>query len=156
MCALHAAGDGPSGVILRRKWLCSLALAFGLLSMVFAQAQEQNNPAPANTAAGDTKAPLPQRVRVSSRVMGELIIKKVAPRYPEEARRAHIQGTVLLQVLINKNGIVEDVQLISGHPELTEAAIKAVKKWKYKPYLLQGEPAEVETIIQVNFSLSYE
>jgi len=144
VCALHAAGDGQGGVILRPKWLCSLALALGLLPTLVV-----------GTTAADTQAAPSQRVRVSSRVMGELVIKKVAPQYPEEARRAHIQGTVLLQVVVSKNGTVEDVQLISGPPELTEAAIKAVKHWKYKPYLLQGEPVEVETIIQVNFSLSY-
>lgn len=94
------------------------------------------------------------RVRVSSGVMQGLLVKKVAPVYPPLARQARIQGTVVLQVVINKSGDVENVQLVSGHPMLAPAAVEAVKQWKYQTYLLNGEPVAVETTVQVNFALS--
>ncbi len=98
----------------------------------------------------------PKRVRVSSGVSAGLLIHKVRPVYPEEARRAHIQGTVLLQAEISKDGRIANLRLISGPPELASAAIAAVQQWRYRPYLLMGNPVEVETQIQVNFRLSYE
>ena len=83
-----------------------------------------------------------------------LLEKKVDPQYPPDAKAQHIQGVVLLQVKIDKEGSVYDVQLISGHPQLAPAAIDAVKQWKYKPYLLNGYPVDVETQITVNFTLA--
>ena len=100
------------------------------------------------------KVATPQRVRVSSGVQSGLLVRKVQPTYPPLARQARIQGTVVLQAQISKNGDIENLQLISGHPMLAPAAIEAVKQWKYKPYLLNGEPVEVETTVQVNFSLA--
>jgi len=100
------------------------------------------------------KIATPQRVRVSSGVQSGLLIRKVQPTYPPLARQARIQGQVMLQAQISKNGDIENLQLISGHPMLAPAAIEAVKQWKYKPYLLNGEPVEVETTVQVNFSLA--
>jgi TonB family protein len=100
------------------------------------------------------KVATPQRVRVSSGVAVGLLIKKVAPQYPDDAKQARIQGQVVLQAEIDKNGDIENLTLISGHPMLAPAAIEAVKQWKYKPYLLNGEPTKVETQIIVNFSLS--
>jgi len=110
-------------------------------------------------AAGSNVAALPkiatpQRVRVSSGVQSGLLVRKVPPAYPPLARQARIQGTVVLQAQISKNGDIENLQLVSGHPMLAPAAIEAVKQWKYKPYLLNGEPVEVETTVQVNFSLA--
>jgi TonB family protein len=95
----------------------------------------------------------PQRVRVSEGVERAFIVKKVDPVYPPVARQAGIQGTVVLQVIINKSGDVENIQLFSGHPMLAQGAIDAVKQWKYRPYLLNGEPVEVETRVTVNFTL---
>ena len=100
------------------------------------------------------KIATPQRVRVSSGVQSGLLVRKVQPTYPPLARQARIQGTVVLQAQISKSGDIENLQLISGHPMLAPAAIEAVKQWKYKPYLLNGEPVEVETTVQVNFSLA--
>jgi protein TonB len=96
----------------------------------------------------------PQRVRVSSGVVSGLLLRKVQPNYPPLARQARIQGVVVLQAQISKDGNIENLQLISGHPMLAPAAIEAVKQWKYKPYLLNGEPVEVETQVQVNFTLA--
>ena len=100
------------------------------------------------------KVATPQRVRVSSGVQSGLLVRKVQPAYPPLARQARIQGTVVLQAQISKTGDIENLQLVSGHPMLAPAAIEAVKQWKYKPYLLNGEPVEVETTVQVNFSLA--
>jgi protein TonB len=78
----------------------------------------------------------------------------VNPDYPKDARKQGIQGPVILRVQISKAGDVTDVKLISGHPALAQAAINAVQQWKYKPYLLNGYPVEVETQVQVNFTLA--
>jgi len=99
------------------------------------------------------KIAFPTRVRVSSGVSQGLLITKVALEYPEEARQAHIQGTVILQVRIDKEGNVVSLELISGHPMLAATAIAAVRQWKYRPYLLNGEPVEVDTQVLVNFVL---
>ncbi len=100
------------------------------------------------------KVATPQRVRVSSGVSTGLLIKKVTPNYPPLARQARIQGQVILQAEISKEGTIQNLQLISGHAMLAPAAIEAVKQWRYKPYLLNGEPVAVETQVVVNFSLS--
>jgi TonB family protein len=95
-----------------------------------------------------------QRVRVSEKVSQGLLVKKVPPEYPELARQARVQGAVVLRAVIGKNGDIEDLSLVSGHPMLAPAALKAVREWKYKPYTLNGEAVTVETEILVNFSLS--
>jgi TonB family protein len=82
-----------------------------------------------------------------------LWIKKVPPKYPEEARRAYIQGTVMLQVEIDKTGDVTVLELLDGPIELAGSAVAAVRQWKYKPYLLLGQPVDVITQIQVNYEL---
>lgn len=96
----------------------------------------------------------PQRVRVSQGVSQGLLIRKVQPLYPPLARQARIQGNVVLQAEISKDGTIENLRLVSGHPMLAPAAIEAVKQWRYKPYFLNGEPVEVETQVTVIFSLS--
>lgn len=93
-------------------------------------------------------------VRVSQAVMQSLLIKKVHAEYPPLARQARIQGTVVLNVLINNNGDIEHLTVFSGHPMLVPAAVEAVKHWKYKPYFLNGQPMKVETTILVDFSLN--
>jgi protein TonB len=100
------------------------------------------------------KVATPQRVRVSSGVSEGLLINKVAPTYPQLAKQARIQGTVILEAIIGKDGSIQNLHLIQGHPMLAPAAMDAVKRWHYKPYFLNGEPVEVDTVITVNFSLS--
>ena len=85
--------------------------------------------------------------------MNGLILQKVPPQYPQAARDAHIQGAVIMDATIGKAGDIENLQILSGHPLLAPAAIEAVKQWKYKPYLLNGEPVEVITQVEVNFTL---
>jgi len=97
------------------------------------------------------KIAAPQLLRVSEGEEAGLLVRRVPPTYPPLARRAHVTGAVVFQVHINKEGNVEKLQLISGHPMLAQAATEAVKQWKYKPYLLGGEPVEVETIVTVTF-----
>jgi len=107
-----------------------------------------------STPVAVPKVATPTRVRVSQGVTQGLLIRKVQPNYPPLARQARIQGQVLLAAEISKDGSIENLHLISGHPMLAPAAIEAVKQWKYKPYILNGEPVEVETQITVNFTLS--
>jgi TonB family protein len=83
-----------------------------------------------------------------------LLIHKVSPSYPAAARRAYIEGTVVLCASISKDGRIENLTAGSGPPELVPSSIKAVKRWRYKPYLLNGEPVEVETEIRVNYALT--
>src|ERR1700685_1762348 len=100
------------------------------------------------------KVAAPQRVRVSQGVSQGLLVRKVNPTYPPLARQARISGTVVLRAVISKDGSIENLSLVSGHPMLAPAAIDAVKQWKYKTYLLKGEPVEVDTEVQVNFTLA--
>jgi len=111
---------------------------------------------PADQSLAATPQPLlgaPKRVRISSGVAQGLVVTKVPPQYPQDAKDQQIQGVVVLKVIVDKEGNVENIQLLSGHPLLVPAAIEAVKQWKYKPYLLNGAPVEVETQVQVNFTL---
>ena len=96
----------------------------------------------------------PQRVRVSQGVTKGLCVHKVEPSYPTLARAARVQGDVILNAIIDVNGQITNLQLVSGHPMLVPAAIEAVKQWRYRPYLLNGTPVEVETTITVIFTLS--
>jgi protein TonB len=101
-----------------------------------------------------TPAPTPKRVRVPARVAEANVVYDVAPKYPPEAGHARIEGTVVLLAVIGKDGTVEDVRVESGLPMLAQAAIEAVKQWRYRPYLLNGEPVEVNSQITINFTLS--
>lgn len=96
----------------------------------------------------------PQRIRISAGVTKGMLIQRIEPTYPTLARSARVQGDVVLSAIINTNGQIENLQLVSGHPMLVPAAIAAVKQWHYKPYLLNGQPVEVETTITVIFTLS--
>ncbi len=107
-----------------------------------------------STPVAVPKVVVPQRVRVSQGVTEGLLIHKVQPVYPPLARQARIQGQVVLTAVISKTGMIEGLKLVQGHPMLAPAAIDAVKQWRYKPYILNGEPVEVETQITVNFTLS--
>jgi protein TonB len=90
---------------------------------------------------------------VSQGVSTGLLIKKVAPSYPSNALRMHVEGDVDLVATISKEGNISSIKVNSGDPQLTKAAVDAVKQWKYKPYLLNGEPVEIQTQVTIKFKL---
>jgi TonB family protein len=94
--------------------------------------------------------------RISSGTLAGNLISKVDPVYPDEAKAAHVEGPVVLRAVIAKDGAIKKLTYISGPPPLVVSAIDAVQQWKYKPYLLNGEPTEVETTITVNYSFEGE
>jgi protein TonB len=100
------------------------------------------------------KVAAPSKVRVSSGVAQGLLIHQVKPAYPPLAVQARVQGSVVLQAVIAKDGTVKDLRVVSGHPLLVRAALEAVQLWRYKPYLLNDQPVEVDTQINVNFTLA--
>jgi TonB family protein len=97
---------------------------------------------------------LTPRIRQGDDVTAATILRQVRPRYPEDARKARIQGDVVLHAIIDTEGAVVELETVSGDPLLTQAAIEAVKQWKYKPTLLNGQPVEVDTTITVHFVFS--
>jgi TonB family protein len=117
-------------------------------------------PAPAPAAASAPAATIPAKaqkrepVRVGSAVQESKLMRKIVPAYPELAKRAHIDGVVTLQVDINEDGTVTAVRVLDGHPLLQQAAIDAVKQWRYSTTLLNGEPVPVQTTVNVEFKLS--
>ena len=92
-------------------------------------------------------------VRVSSEVVSGLLLRKTMPVYPPIATAARIEGTVILQATIARNGTIENLRVASGPVMLQRSAMDAVKNWVYRPYLLNGEPVEVETTVNVVFML---
>ena len=124
-----------------------LVAAYAVVAVGCAAAGQESN----NAAAPPTKQELPKRVRVSEGVMRALLIKRVEPEYPEEARKKHVQGSVVMKAIISHEGDVQELTLLSGDALLAPAALEAAKQWKYKPYLLQGHPVEIETQIMMIF-----
>ena len=97
--------------------------------------------------------PVPQVLKVSQGVSEGLLVKRVQPVYPEQARQMRVQGPVQLQATINRDGNISNVKVVTGNAQLARAAVEAVKQWKYKPYYLNNEPVEIQTQIIVNFKL---
>ena len=95
----------------------------------------------------------PTRVRVSQQVSQGILQTKVQPVCPSDARKQHIEGTVLMLCHIDRDGVIKDLYVESGHPLLAQSALQAVSQWRYKPYLLNGTPVEVETQITMIFAL---
>lgn len=100
------------------------------------------------------KPKTPQRIRVGGQVEAAKLIYHPQPQYPPLAKMARIQGTVRLEAVIAKDGTIQDLKVLSGHPLLVKSALDAVKQWRYQPTLLNGQPVEVVTEIDVNFTLS--
>jgi TonB family protein len=96
----------------------------------------------------------PPRVNMAGFVTEGRLLTRVQPVYPPLARQARIQGTVVLKAIISREGSIENLTVVSGHPFLVPAALDAVKQWKYRPYFFNDEPVEVDTEISVNFALS--
>ena len=94
-----------------------------------------------------------QTLNVSQGVSRGLLFKKVQPTYPKKALSMRIEGSVELLATVSKTGDITHVKVVSGDAQLSQAAADAVKQWKYKPYLLNGEPFEIQTQITINFRL---
>jgi protein TonB len=108
-----------------------------------------------NLMSSQSKAPTPvlQAMSISQGVSRGLLVKTVQPSYPASALRLRIEGPVELMATISKNGNISAVKILKGDASLAHAAAEAVKQWKYKPYLLNGEPVEIQTQVTVNFKL---
>jgi len=113
------------------------------------QSPASANPEP-NASA---QKPKPKRIRVGGAIASANLVHQVTPDYPKDAKKKHISGTVLLHATIGHDGTIETLEFVSGPPELTASAMEAVKKWRYKPTLLNGDPVEVDTMISVVFTL---
>ena len=98
-------------------------------------------------------AATPVRVTISGKVMAQKVKTKVAPVYPAQAKSKGIQGTVRLHVVITTTGKVTQVQVVTGDPALVRSAMEAVKQWVYDPTIIDGQPVEVDTVIEVTYSL---
>ena len=97
---------------------------------------------------------VPQQIRVGGNVQMANLLSGPKPSYPPEAKTAQISGTVRLEAVLNKDGTVQSLTVLSGHPLLVQAALDAVKNWVYRPTLLNGQPVEVKTTIDINFTLA--
>jgi protein TonB len=111
-------------------------------------------PPPPPPPKKEEKAATPQRIKVGGNVQSARLVRQPRPVYPPLAKQARISGVVKLGAIISKDGTIQHLEVISGHPLLVPAALEAVKQWVYQPTLLNGEPVEVQTQIDVNFTLS--
>jgi protein TonB len=120
--------------------------AGGVIGSLISTANRSGNTAP-------KAEEIPKRLVVSQGVSLGMLQSKIEPVYPIIARRARVQGTVTLRAIISTQGTIESLQVVDGHPMLVNAALDAVKQWRYKPYMLSGQPVEVETTVFVNFHI---
>src|SRR5690349_6317988 len=111
-------------------------------------------PPPPPPPKKEEKAATPRRIGIGGAVQQSKLVRQPHPNYPPLAKQARISGTVKLEAVIAKDGTIKNLSVISGHPLLVPAALEAVKQWVYQPTLLNGEPVEVQTTIDVNFTLS--
>lgn len=151
MCALHATGDGKGGLIMPSRLLAVLVLLAACATLDNIGAQEPQAAPPSQSQSQQQR---PMRVRVSSGVANGLLVKRVNPEYPKELRKRKAQGSIVVKVRISTSGDVIDVTRVTGATEFTQSAFDAVKQWKFKPYLLNGQPVEVETEFLLNFTLA--
>ena len=113
----------------------------------------QGAPPPAPVPSPAPDGPAGQQIRVGGAIMAARLIQRKAPVYPPTAKQARVQGVVRLSVIVGKDGKIDSVTLIQGHPFLVEAAINAVKEWVYQPTLVNGEAVSVQTEVDVQFNL---
>jgi periplasmic protein TonB len=106
-----------------------------------------------NTAPPPPPKATPSRIKVGGNVQSASLIRQVQPVYPPIAKTAHVSGTVILHAIIAKDGSIQELQYVSGPALLMKAAMDAVHEWRYKPTMLNGEPVEVDTTVQVVFTL---
>jgi protein TonB len=121
----------------------------GLISSV-----PQAAPPPPPPPVVKEKPAAPRRISVGGNVQQAMLVSQPRPVYPPLAKQARISGTVRFTAIIGRDGTIQNLTLVSGHPLLVQSATEAVKQWRYKPTLLNGEPVEVVTQIDVNFTLN--
>jgi len=149
---MMAVGTRP-GRLMRLVLLESIGMTLlGVIGGIISSAPDVAPPPP--PPVKKAPPPTPKRIRVGGSVQRANLINQTRPVYPPLARQARIQGTVKLTAIIAKDGTIEKLEVLSGHPLLIPAALQAVKEWRYKPTLLNGEPVEVVTQVDVNFTLS--
>jgi TonB family protein len=139
------------------RMLLLWALLFSSLEIVTqsTKASDSHSDNPQAEQASESATPSAAKPETREKpVATGMLIHKVAPKYPKAARKAHIEGTVVLSGVIGKDGKVAVLRVVSGPKELTASAVKAVQKWLYKPYMLDGKPVDVETEVRVNFTLN--
>jgi protein TonB len=96
---------------------------------------------------------IPEKITISSGVAAGMLLHQTVPQYPAIAKSAHVSGTVVLQATISKVGTIENLRIISGPEMLKQAAMNAVSSWRYRPYLFNGVPVEMETTVNVVFTI---
>jgi TonB family protein len=141
------------------KWVLRVALAPGLSN--YKEPSQSSGSRPAGPAITEPEVTqpvitqgMPRRITVGGPVQRNRLVQQVPPVYPDLARQARVQGTVTLKVTIGPEGDVTKLDVISGPALLVQSAVEAVRQWRYKPTLLNGNPVEVETRVDVNFTLS--
>jgi TonB family protein len=149
----------------RRRLLCSSVVvvlciagatwqSVRALPLYFADRPAEDGKQQKSTAATEQKDNSTKPIRVSAEKEEKLIVKKVTPKYPVPAKTAGIQGTVILDITISKEGYVTTVTPISGPSELIDSAVEAVKQWEFRPTLLNGNPVEVMSDVHINYTLA--
>lgn len=130
---------------------CLLLFSNGLA----AKSDSSQEPAkPAAPPQEKTAPAVPSRIRVGGQVESAKLVHKVQPKYPKEAKKNHIEGKVRLEAVIGVDGRLKEIKVISGDPILATAATAAVKKWRYRPTIVEGQPVQVVTEIDTNFALN--
>ena len=132
----------------------SLAICFAAEARVQNQGGPSNTSNVSDTAHSATKAAHPARIYVAPEVEATKLIRRVNSVYPERAEVEGITGTVVCRVIVSTDGSVKELEYVSGPEVLKQAAMDAVKEWRYKPTMLNGEPVEVDTTVQVIFALN--
>jgi len=126
----------------------------GVLGGIIGSVPTAAPPPPPPPPPAEKKPVTPKRITIGGNVQQAKLVRQPKPNYPPLAKQARISGIVHLAAIISKDGTIQDLKVISGHPLLIPAALEAVKQWVYQPTLLNGEPVEVSTQIDVNFTLS--
>ena len=139
------AEESQGDIELADQWVRKALATKGIKS------QNVHSAPPPPPPPGDQQTPQP--IHVGS-ILTSNLIRRVPPVYPREAKAAHVEGTVRFMATIGKDGSILNLQVVSGHPLLVESALAAVKQWEYKPTLLNGQPVEIITTIDLNFNLS--
>jgi protein TonB len=126
----------------------------GVIGGIIGAAASAAPPPPPPQVKEAPKPVTPKRITVGGNVQQAMLISQPKPMYPPLAKQARISGTVKFTAVIGRDGTIQNLQLLGGHPLLVQAATDAVRQWRYKPTLLNGEPVEVVTQIDVNFTLN--